>query len=315
MTKPVNKASRVWRIGAFLLAPAALAGALYLDSLPGKPYVPPQTPIKQARPSAVEVTRLKALEERVQLLEERLAALPVSASDPDAPPPVAESALQPPATPPASAEPAVSLEDFHALQEELTQLKQRVTQESPWKNEQLVALYRLENEAQAGKAFDAALDALLADPGLAQEVHMKLLPLSEFAAEGIASESALRQQFDEATEAFAAGAMTPADNGGDTWDQIRTNLSSLVTVRKIGDSTGDSDDARIARGAEALAEGNPTGAISEISELSESAAVYFEEWLRQARLRHRTLRTIERARNMLDAEGKPAAEVHNPGSV
>ncbi len=301
------------------MIPVALAVALYLDSLPGKPYVPP--PSTRAKPPSptVPLARFEALESRVEALEKSIAdQVSASLPPPSSAPLQSEDAPQDDViTPGDTITDSVSQEAFDALKEELDSLKAKMTEESPWKNGQLVALYRLEKAVSRGKPFVHVLDVLLEDPGLPETVHRKLHILSASASMGVASEAELRRQFEEATDAMTSGAETSQSDETDSsvWEQVRKNLSSLVTIRKIGDVTGNEDHARIARANTALAEGDLTPAISEISQLSKEAAPYFEEWLRYARQRLKALNTIRRARVMLEQEGRHSAAPADPGSV
>jgi len=307
--KPDGKPA--WLIGMFLLIPAALAGALYLDSLPGTPYIPPSPHrVKSAAP-AISPARIRTLESRVDLLEQQYAALLAS------PPPVAartpSDAPSPETAQPAA--PSVSQEEIASLKEELAAVKAQLEEGSPWKNAHLVALYRLEKAANTGAPFEEALDILLEDPGLPERVSMKLHGIVKAAQQGIATEPTLGQMFDETMEAYTSGAVMQEDPKGSAWDQVKHNLSSLVTIRKVGDVSGDSDRARLARAQEALGDGDITAAIGEISQLSHEAAPYFEEWLTRARLRIKTLETIDRARTLLEDEGKPSSPASGPGNV
>lgn len=314
MTQSGNTTTRKWRLAAFALIPLALAGALYLDSLPGKPYIPPPSAAARPAPPTVPLASFKTLEARVATLEaQRLE--PRSPSAPAAP-----SATETPSVPetPAADAPAPTEEitaELAALRQELAALQQRLEQESPHRNVQLVALYKLERQVWAGVPFTQALDVLLQDPELPESVHLKLHPLTALADKGIHSEKTLLEAFSQTAEAFASGVETGSEDSADTWEQIRRNLASLVTVRKIGDPDGEGDDARIARAEQALADGALTGAIEELSALSSVAAPYFDEWLKHARQREKTMHRIERARTLLEEESPSTPPASSPDSV
>lgn len=305
---PKQKKPPAWGMSLLLLVPAALGAALYLDSLPGKPFVPPAPPERPAPPPAISPARLEILENRIAELERKYAALAAA-------PVQTTTATPPPEEPSANAPSPVASEELLTLKEDMERLKERLGEESPWKNEQLVALYRLEKTLRGGKPYGKELDALLENPGLPERVHMKLEPLAESAPEGIATLPQLTRAFEESFETYLSGPPLSPEAGGSTWSQIKHNLSSLVTIRKLGDDSGDSDTARLARAQTYMAEGEVTPAIGEISALSDEAQPYFEEWLKQASMRRGALLAIDRARSMLEEEGRRGVPAQGPGSV
>lgn len=298
--------STPWAIAAAALAVMGLAAAVYLDSRPGEPYIPPapSRPETSSATANAQSRRIEALERRIDLLEQRYAELQQAAS---AAAPAASEA-------PEAAQTSVTAEAFSRLEQELTELKARMSEESPWKNEQLVALYRLEKAARAGKSFSAELDALLENPGLPEAVHRKLQPLAE-QMEGLSTLPQLMRRFEESEETFVSGAALSDEAQGDTWAQIKYNFSSLVTIRKTGEESDNSDRARLARAQSLLKEGELTPAIEEVSQLSDDAAAYFEEWLSEARTRRRVLHAIEGARSLLGEDGASGSPTRGPGSV
>lgn len=302
---PAKKARRMsgWVIGSLVLIPAALAGALYLDSLPGKPYTPPPplAPVRQVADS-VPPALLKALENRITALEHRVDELSVPATIVTETSPDVEQELQ----------------SLHSEIETLKIIAAPSDAPSPEalpKDSLLVALYKLEKAALSGEPFTDRLDALLENPTLPDALHQKLQLLKKPAARGIATNRMLSDLFDESMEAYQNGVVLAPEEGSSTWAQVKQNLASLITIRKVGDVNGTGDEAALARAGEAVAEDDITAALGEISQLGEDTIPYFEDWLKHARRHQKTLQTIERARELLENAPAPDSAPPSPGNV
>lgn len=308
---PSKKKPPAWSMGLLLVIPVALAGALYLDSMPGKPYIPPPstTTASTLHNTAVPMVRWKGLENRVAKLEQQYTTLSES---------VAHAPSVPAAKPPAPAEgSSVAPQEIESLKQQLQRLEADIAKRGLYRNALLVSLYRLEKTAENGKPFAKELDILLEDSNLPERVHRKLHALTETSLQGIAGRHALKRLFEETMEAYTSGAARIPE-GESTWGQVKRNLSSLISIRKVGDAGGEGDDANLARAETALKEDDIVTAITEIAGLTDQTAPYFEEWFQKARKRQKTLQSIERARVLIEEEEAPvplSSPAPTPGSV
>jgi hypothetical protein len=289
---------RFARRAAWALVPAALLGALWIESRPRSlpEFSEARTRITQEEARApvpsfsVSENAWVELEARVRLLEER----PVATDAPEI------SALK---------------EELARMRKEWAAIKAARKEEPQGKETPkqrqdglLVKLYRLEKAARAGAAFPRELDALLTDPELPDALHLRLRSLLNVAEEGVPKKEELEQEFHAAAERYFARARVEPGEG--VWRQMRRNLASLVTIRRVDGGGGTAeglpdDERRIARAGNALEHGKTVAALREAERMSEEAAPYFSEWLRAALLRENTLRHIGAALRELEQEDAP----------
>lgn len=318
MTEPTPKRKPIWLFGAFLLVPAVLAGALYLDSLPKEPYVPPAA-LQPAKPSvpAIAPARVQALESRISALERTQAELLEKIARLSAAPSIPVTGE--------SVDGAALLQEIERLQADIDALKSapptpEVVTESappppPVQDTLLVKLFKLEKLARTSQPFDEALETLLEDPALPEAAHLKLHGLLKTAGRGIASERQLEALFDESMDAYMNGGALALPETASTWEQVQQNLGSLITIRKVGEAEGEGDEARLARAGEAFTQEDLTAAVEEVSQLSDEVKGYFDSWLGKARRHLRVMRTIERARDLLEENSRNSPMPPSPDNV
>lgn len=318
MTEPTPKRKPIWLFGAFLLVPAVLAGALYLDSLPKEPYVPPASmqPVKPSVP-AIAPARLQALESRISAVERTQAELLEKLASISAAPAMPVTGE--------SVDGAALLQEIARLQADINALKSappvpEVVTESappppPVQDTLLVKLYKLEKLARTSQPFDDALETLLEDPTLPEAAHLKLHGLLKIAGRGVASERQLEALFAESMDAYMSGGALTLPETASTWEQVKQNLGSLITIRKVGDAEGEGDSAHLARAAEAFAQEDVTAAVEEASQLSDEVKGYFDSWLGKARRHLRVMRTLERARDLLEESSMNTPIPPSPDNV
>ncbi len=139
---------------------------------------------------------------------------------------------------------------------------------------------RLHSNIDAGRGFASDLASLKpligGDTDLAA-LFATLDPLSS-GTDGIA---ALRQSFPEVARAtVSAGNGDTADNW---WDKAVARLSSVVSVRRVGNNvTGDTVEAHVARAEAALNLGKLDVAVGELKPLTGNAAKAVAPWLAKA---------------------------------
>ncbi|WP_162913159.1 uroporphyrinogen-III synthase [Rhodospirillaceae bacterium SYSU D60014] len=137
----------------------------------------------------------------------------------------------------------------------------------------------------------AALRELAGDrPGFAETIE----PLAAYAETGIPTLPDLQATFHETaravtqasqSEGLAESLGTDPDSQG--WvDRTIARLSSLVTVRPVGDAVeGEGPAARVARAEARLEAGDLEAAVAELSNLTGAPAEAAADWLTQARAR------------------------------
>ncbi len=318
MTEPTPKRKPIWLFGAFLLVPALLAGALYLDSLPKEPYLPPASmkPPKPAAPT-IALARVQALESRISAVErtqaEILEKLATQSAAPTAP-----------LTNDGAVDSTPLFQEIERLQADVEALKSapsvpetmtEATPPPPIQDTLLVKLYKLEKLIHTGQPFDDALETLLEDPALPAAAHLKLHGLLKTAKRGIVSVRQLETLFDESMDAYMSGGTLALPENASTWEQIKENLGSLITIRKLGDAEGEGNEARLARAAEAFAEEDITAAVEEVAQLDDEVKGYFNSWLNKARRHLRVMRAIERARDLLEESSTSTPMPVSPDNV
>ncbi|MBL8660175.1 MAG: hypothetical protein JNM75_10525 [Rhodospirillales bacterium] len=109
--------------------------------------------------------------------------------------------------------------------------------------------------------------------------------LGQWANSGIASFGELRARFPEMARAVA---QSDYQREGDSWlDSVTNRLTSLVTVRKVGDAAlaAGGTDAALTEAEEAMQAGNLAGAVKALGNLQGPAADAASGWLEQARNR------------------------------
>ncbi len=93
----------------------------------------------------------------------------------------------------------------------------------------------------------------------------------------------LRQRFSSlATGLVRADALGPDP---DWVDKTLDRLSSVVSVRRIGEIEGASVEAKVARAEARLAGGNLEGAVASLADLAGAVSLALEVWLGDARAR------------------------------
>lgn len=138
---------------------------------------------------------------------------------------------------------------------------------------------RLRGNVEDGRPFAqelAALKPLLAGDKQLADAADALDSLSG----GSAGTSALRQSFPQTARAIVAAGKDDAAESW--WDRMLARLSSVVSVRRVGDVQGDSVEARVARAEIAINNNRLDQAVAELKPLTGKAAQAAAPWLDKA---------------------------------
>lgn len=154
-------------------------------------------------------------------------------------------------------------------------------QQSKWQQIQLLgALDALERAVQSGERYDTAYRALYQAAGDNQSLLSPLRMMESHSVDGVPTLSQLQSRFVDAIDAYMQAQQSATDSH---WSAIRNNLSSLVTIRKVGaDHSGNDAQSRIARAEAVLTQGKVARARDEISALPDADARAFSTWLSMA---------------------------------
>ena len=190
--------------------------------------------------------------------------------------------------------------DIGALQARVGALDEAVRRAGSASNETatlIVALGQLRRAVQDGAAYRVAFDAAKSLAKDRKEFEPALAMLAARADQGVPTAVQLRQRFDRLSiDVLRAAAAAKPD--ADFWDRVWARLSTLVTVRRVGEVPGESVAALLSRAEAALARGDLAEAAKQMGALSGPARTAAERWIADARARLVTdaaLAELERA--------------------
>lgn len=149
----------------------------------------------------------------------------------------------------------------------------------------VIAVGQLRSAVSAGQPYAPELIGLqaIATPLGDTRLDSVIVALEERAQAGVPNLDTLRQRFPSlATRLLRADALGPDP---DWVDKTLDRLSSVVSVRRVGDIEGAGVEAKVARAEARLAEGNLEEAVANLAGLQGAAAQALEVWLADARAR------------------------------
>jgi hypothetical protein len=153
----------------------------------------------------------------------------------------------------------------------------------------VAAAGQLRSRIESGLAFDADLGTVQTLAGTDEGLKATLADI-QLGMGGIASVSTLARDFSAVASDVLAAAKAPASN----WmEKVWRRLSSMVSVRRTGDVSGDDVAARIARTEMHLNTGDLAAAVNEVKDLTGAAAEAVGPWLQQAQLRLKTMTALD----------------------
>lgn len=138
----------------------------------------------------------------------------------------------------------------------------------------------LAEAAQTSRPFEAELAALERILPLSPDARA-LRPMAET---GVPSRAALAAEYADIAARASTAAREPGEGAGIV-DRVLHALSGIVSIRRIGETTGNSPDAVLARAERQAAEGDLVGALSSLRALPPVAATAMEAWKVRARQR------------------------------
>ncbi len=244
---------------------------------------PPPAPAPA--PPAMEISRIEALEQTLTAIGQKLGALEQRAgSGPDA------------------GQVAATLAENRRLSTELARLQDEVASlgaagaSRPAAREGLlIAVGQLREAVRRGAPFLAELRTVQALSGDDLALAAALAPLAPLAERPPPSRETLLQRFPElsanAARAAQIGALSlPAEGAAEStlggwWNGVVQRLSSVVSVRRVGEAEGDTPLARLARAERAIATGDLAAAVTALDGLAGKAAEALAPWLAGAKTR------------------------------
>ena len=181
-----------------------------------------------------------------------------------------------------------SMAEMQARQEQLEQSLQQSAQRQTARvksgvGEGLVlALGQLRQSVLSGAAYDADLAAVAALIGENQSLQAASSSLAPWSKKGVATLRALSDQFPAMTRAVLQADPAGSD---DFWRRTLHRVTSLVTVRRVGEIEGMETDAVLARAERRLAAGELAAAAKLIDGLAAPGRKAAQGWLDQAQAR------------------------------
>lgn len=216
------------------------------------------------------------------LTQQKSVAPPVAPQPPAEPPVPSAPPMPPPAPPVASPAPSTAL-TLEALQAKLNAEDQAITtlQKEQQHALQTIALLdafaRLQERVLSSSPYADELARLRALGGNSPTINKPLAALESHAGCGIPALDTLARDFPLA----ARRALTPAEQGGIlAW--LKEHLSHVISIRRIGDVPGDSDEAVIARAEQDVENNRVPHAIDELASLKGTAREAMQPWVKQA---------------------------------
>ena len=247
---------------------------------PLQPISPPPPPHAQGAngdPLGKLNARIDQLEAQLQAYEELLTAMPQSA-------PMSDEMI------------AVDDARIVALEKKLEILQQQINQNIAQSSERIAAfaaLSKMREAAMNGEKFFPHYQRFMELNAANSNIQNMMLQLSTYTEGGIPTITELQTSF----EALVPKALSPHKPSS-----IMGNLQSLVTIRKVGEQQGDSDEAILARAELLLKKGRLELTKEQMLKLSEHATTTFADWLGSVSTRLKIQRTFDELQLMLSEE-------------
>jgi hypothetical protein len=138
----------------------------------------------------------------------------------------------------------------------------------------------LAEAAQTSRPFDSELAALERVLPLSPDARA-LRPMAET---GVPSRAALAAEYGDVAARASTAAREPGEGAG-VVDRILHALSAVVSIRRVGETTGNAPDAVLARAERQAAEGDLVGALASLRKLPPAAANAMGAWRARAQQR------------------------------
>jgi uroporphyrinogen-III synthase len=152
----------------------------------------------------------------------------------------------------------------------------------------LLALGQLHRESRTNSSFEGAWQQAIA--AVPASLQTSLSDLSEISKTGAPTFTQLNEAFTPLAIEITQAARLPAS---DTWyGKTLHNIASLVKFRKVGDTDGDTVDAKVANAEDLLGKGELQAAVNALDTLEGEPAAVARDWLLGAKARLKTDQTI-----------------------
>lgn len=159
----------------------------------------------------------------------------------------------------------------------------------------VLAVVELEQETGRSAPFSDALRSVVALAAKGQATSGALGVLAKYAPAGVPSLAKLRREFPTVADRVVNA---DQEKPGSWWQKALTQLSGLVTVRRVGDVTGSSPGDIVARAEVMLQNNDLNGAVQTLDDLKGGSAAAAQAWLDHAKARL----AVDRATAALRAE-------------
>lgn len=139
-----------------------------------------------------------------------------------------------------------------------------------------IALSDLIRLSDSGRPFSGQLDLL---KGLLPDAP-EIKQLAPYAANGVPTEAALAARFDAAADASLAADRRA--NAGSWFARLWQNITGLVSMRRLGNASGNDAESRLARAGNLIAAHDLAGAMTEMRALPPEARKAAADWMKDA---------------------------------
>ena len=176
-------------------------------------------------------------------------------------------------------------QELARLQEEVAALNAGITERGEMRRSDSLALAlgQLREALARGAPYDAELATVRAVSAEDQTVLQPLSTIEPHAQNGVPTRAALRDRFGPVAAEIARAGHAPGSD--EWWRPAFDRISSLVSVRRVGEVDGESPAAIAARAERRLAADDLPAAVAEIEKLDGAAAEAARAWLDDARAR------------------------------
>lgn len=162
------------------------------------------------------------------------------------------------------------------------------------------AFLRLYVQIETGQPYELQAQHALAIKNLSESERELILHAQDYALTGIPSQGLLIEEMSDKIRLWQMRDLPPQAT---MLEQTLHNLSSLVRIRKVGEThQGDDDESRIARAEAKLSQGAYDDAAEELGNLSEQSASFFGEVIDSIRAYQDAIAMVTELQSLIIAE-------------
>lgn len=191
------------------------------------------------------------------------------------------------------------------LEKQLSQLSEAATQIRSRAESQTAAAFamgQLRDAVLQSRSYSDELATLRRLEGDDSAIEETLQKLEASANEGVPSLAALKRSFPATAREIV---QRDRESRAEGWaEQIWNRASALVTVRPVGERSGDDTEAIVARAERRLEEDRLSATVQELEKLQGAAAEAASDWLARAKQRLQAEQALQDlGQNVYDASG------------